>query len=61
MKIVGPARLRTIHTKKTDCQIKTDMDSCFHEDMLDDRHLMKKNIGDVKFQTCEEIGIDHSI
>ena len=61
MRIVGPARLRTIHTTKSDCKIKTDMNSCFHESMLEDYHLEKKDINGIKYQTCEQIGIDHSI
>lgn len=61
MRIVGPARLRTIHTVDEKCKIETDLNGCYQDDMDQDEYLWKEPINDIKWQSCEEIGISHSV
>ena len=60
MRIVGPTRLRTIHTKNKECKIKTDLDQCYYEEMNDDT-VYTKDIDGIKYQTCEENQISNVI
>ena len=60
LRIVGPVRLRTIHTKEETCRFKTDLNKCYYSSMID-ANLYKEEIDGVKFQTCEENSISHSI
>jgi hypothetical protein len=36
MKIVGPARFRSIHTKEKVCTVPSDLSNCFYQDMSED-------------------------
>ena len=53
-------RLRTIHTKEQECRFKTDLSKCYYSSMAD-ANLYKEDIDGVKFTTCEENMISHSI
>ena len=53
MRIVGPIRLRTIHTKESRCLLETEHSPCYFESTSDE-NLYKEDIDGVKFQTCEE-------
>ena len=61
MRIVGPVRLRTIHTVRDECKIKTQLSGCYQDDMNQDQYLFKEDIDGIKFQSCEDIGISHNI
>ncbi len=60
LRIVGPVRLRTIHTKSEDCRFKTDLNKCYYSKMTED-NLYKEDIDGIKFNTCEENEISHNI
>ena len=60
LRIVGPVRLRTIHTLETDCKLETELNKCYFGTTAD-ADLYKEDIDGVKFNTCEENGIGHSI
>ena len=67
MRIVGPVRLRTIHTLKKDkCSFDTKLNACYFQTMSD-KNLFKEDIPSddglttSKFQTCEENKIAYSI
>jgi hypothetical protein len=49
MKIVGPVRLRTIHTRETACPISSPLDVCYYSDMSNEQNLIKEDIDGVKF------------
>ena len=57
MKIVGPIRLRSIHTKSLPCLVPTDLELCFYQEMTDET-MFKEKINGVNWMTCEEIGTD---
>lgn len=61
MRIVGPVRLRTIHTKEDVCKIETSLTGCFQDEMSEDSFLFKDPIDGIEHKTCEEIGISHDI
>ena len=61
MRIVGPIRLRTIHTKTTDCPIKSPFKKCFSKSMLDDDLIEKQDLNGVKYSSCEDLRQNHVI
>ena len=49
MRIVGPVRLRTIHTlKKEECSFATQLSACHYASMRD-KNLFKEDIDGIKF------------
>ena len=61
MHIVGPIRLRTIHTKPADeCYLKTSLDRCYIGTMGDD-DVVKSKIDTVEFKDCDALGASHTI
>ena len=64
MKIVGPVRLRTVHTTiRESCPLDTPLDKCYYSvaDETMPETIEKKTIDNVKFTTCEENKISHVI
>ena len=69
MKVVGPVRLRTIHTLEKEgetpdssgCLTVSPLDVCYHQDMNEDTFVTKEFPGGKKFNKCEDLGIDYSI
>lgn len=61
MHIVGPVRLRTIHTtKKERCRLETDLENCYYQEM-DFSNLNTTMIDGVPFKTCEELNSVNSV
>lgn len=61
LRVVGPIRLRTVHTKNKSCTIDTGVNDCYHANMHNDKDIVKEDIDGVKFQTCDQNGISHTI
>ena len=61
LRIVGPVRLRTIHTKlKEKCDFKTPLDECY-EVFMTLANQYKEPIDGVEWQTCQQNNITFSI
>jgi hypothetical protein len=53
LRIVGPVRLRTIHTKlKEKCDFKTQLDECY-EVFMPEESQYKEPINGIEWQDCE--------
>jgi len=54
MRLIGPIRLRTVHTKKKACRIDTGVNDCYYNNLDDnDGSIVRDDIDGVKFRTCE--------
>lgn len=58
MVVVGPVRMRTIHTNKaSNCPLENNgLTTCYETDMMDPDNLYTKPINGVAWSTCEETG-----
>lgn len=61
MRIVGPVRIRTVHTKANDeCPLSTPLDKCHYREATMDT-VDKSTIDGTKFTDCKANGIEHDI
>lgn len=49
MRIVGPVRLRTIHTVNDTCKIDTSLTGCYQDEMDQDIYLYKEQINGIDY------------
>mmetsp|Transcript_5847 Transcript_5847/g.9390 ORF Transcript_5847/g.9390 Transcript_5847/m.9390 type:complete len:156 (-) Transcript_5847:999-1466(-) len=60
MKVVGPIRLRTVHTVEDSCKLKSELNKCYKVS-TSDSDLYKEPIDGIPFSTCSENEIGHTI